>query len=205
MLSILGVDIKDPLMSKVYCKVLEHLQLQDLNELTNFICGLYNYIEFSDLILLNLKDWPVNTYARSKGFQIIMSRYKSLVDDVKDLKDLGQILYCTHFIGGMLSEDNIQHLLKKVDNLIDQGVLDPRKAETKEQLNHILDCNIRFISLGLKSKVVFIKCDTPALTKCLESMDQYIHLLDPIQVFILARVVVKLGMNELLLFLNFLH
>ena len=93
MLSILGVDIKDPLMCKVYCKVLEHLQLQDLNELTNFICGLYNYIDFSDLILLNLREWPVNAYARSKGFQSIISRYKSLVDDVKNLKDLGQILY----------------------------------------------------------------------------------------------------------------
>ena len=193
MLSILGVDIKDPLMTKVYCKVLEHLQIQDLNELTNFICGLYNYIEFSDLVLLNLRDWPVNTYARSKGFQTIMSRYKSLVDDVTNLKDLGQILYITHFIGGMLSEENIEYLLKKVDNLIDQGVLDPRKAETTEKLNDILDCNIRFISLGLKSKVTFVKSDTQALEKCLESMGQYIHLLDPIQVLILARVVVKLG------------
>ena len=193
MLSILGVDIKYPLMSKVYCKVLEHLQLQDLNELTNFICGLYNYIEFSDLILLNLREWPVNAYARSKGFQSIISRYKSLVDDVKNLKDLGQILYCTRFIGEMLSEENIEYLLEKVDNLIDQGVLDPKNAETKEELNNILDCNIRFISLGLKSKVTFVKCDTQAVEKCLKSMDQYIHLLDPIQVFILARVVVKLG------------
>ena len=193
MLSILGVDIKDPLMCKVYCKVLEHLQLQDLNELTNFICGLYNYIDFSDLILLNLREWPVNAYARSKGFQSIISRYKSLVDDVKNLKDLGQIVFCTHFIGGLLSEENIEYLLEKVDNLIDQGVLDPKNAETKEELNNILDCNIRFISLGLKSKVTFVKCDTQAVEKCLKSMDQYIHLLDPIQVFILARVVVKLG------------
>ena len=63
---------------------------------------------------------------------------------------------------------------------------------TPEDLDAILSCNLRIVSLRLKFRNYFLKHDEP-IKETFKNMEKYIDHLSPTQCIILARVIVRTG------------
>ena len=126
-LASLGVNLKTPIMNKLYVKVQNNFNEINLNELIQFISGLYNCSQ-DELEPIRFEYFSPVHVVISRKFRTIFSRYKSLVDEANTPEDIEKIGFLTNFLGGFLSEEKLEYFFQKYYQMIQDGILDPSKA-----------------------------------------------------------------------------
>ena len=190
----LQFQMKSPLMNKLFVKIQTQFDVINLESLTNYISGLYDYNQTNLGVIepVTYEEFSSVPIVGSRQFRPIFERYKSLVDSLETAQDVNEMAFCTDFMGGLLSSDKLNYFLQKYLDLLRQGTLNPKKASTPEELQDILDCSIRIASLRLKFRRHFLS-DSHAVVECMQNLTPYLAHLSTTQCVILARVLMRVG------------
>ena len=172
----LPMNIRSPIMNKLYVKVQNHFDELDLESLTYFIDGINIYNRFSIKNYGAEESINWQSVACSRQFQKVLSRYKLLVDYAKSPNDVQKLLLISKFFGHMLSHEKITYFFDKYIELMNQGSLDPKKAETPEHLSEIIRCNIHFLHF-LNLIGYWKEGDDTGIIKILQSFGEHINYL----------------------------
>ena len=134
--------MKSPVMSKIYVKVMEHAEEIDLESLVLFIEGFSKSIGYTGIY------YDMLSIISSRPFQKILSRWGLIIDEASSPKDILQISILLRFIHPIKPDKMFNQFLAKCDQLTDEGLLDPRKAKSPEEIQVILECYIMIAGLG---------------------------------------------------------
>ena len=190
----LQFQMKSPLMNKLFVKIQTQFDVINLESLTNYISGLYDYNQTNLGVIepISYEEFWTVPIVGSRQFRPIFERYKSLVDSLETARDVNAMAYCTNFMSRLLSNDKLNYFLQKYLDLLSQGTLNPKMASTPEELEDILDCNVRIANLRLNFYRHFLS-DSYAVIECMNNLRPYLHLLSITQCVILARVLMRVG------------
>ena len=136
------VSLKSPVMSKMYVKIMEYAAIIDLDSLVLFIQGLNKSIGYTGIY------YDIISIISSRPFQKILSKLESIIDEATSPKDILQICLLLRFINPIQPDKKFNQFLTKCNHLTDEGILDPSKANSPEELQDILDCYLQITDLG---------------------------------------------------------
>ena len=169
------VSLKSPVMSKMYVKIMEYAAIIDLDSLVLFTQGLNKSIGYTGIY------YDIISIISSRPFQKILSKLELIIDEATSPKDILQISLLLRFISPIQPDKKFNQFLTKCNHLTDEGILDPSKAKSSEELQEILDCYLQITSSGQK----FPNNTIPS--KYVNELTTFLDHLGPSKSMILAR------------------
>ncbi len=116
-------------------------------------------------------------------------RYDDLVESTHTLEQVESLAFVTSFLPHSLTDANLEVFFHKLFELIDNGVLNPQKADTEKKLNQILTTLTRICLLKLRKKSYFLQDSASAnLVRVLNQFKGYIRNIDPVEMAIVGRI-----------------
>ena len=185
----IGVPLTSPLMQKLCIKLKNSLMVMDPQDICHFAVGL-SYIN----PLLDGKVFVSKGLNHTQSHICLLPfnwRMDEFVANAQTVEEIESIALCCSFVPHTLDDAKLRRFLNKVSDLIDSGLLNPKKASNAEELDDILSCLVRISSLNLRKKSHFL-LHLDNLVKVLNQFEGYISQMPMTEKMILARVMSRI-------------
>lgn len=186
LLSKYGEVNTNDIMCQLFIALKRSVSEADLDTMYNFVNGCVSQLD------LNLGYTQLVRALRNNVLTTFIWRLEECVDALETPKDVETLVYICLFSAHVMSDEKTNYFTGKIARMIDDGILDPKRAKNQEELYDILDILIR-VSLLIFRKKSHFDFEFENMSVVFEKLIDYVDHLSPFQCILLGRVVHFVG------------